>query len=233
MSGSLAGDRTLRAVAATGAGLAALLLAAVISGKADPLDRAAFLWLHGSDIAPAMHPAWLRDGVRDVTALGSFIVLTAAVLGAAAYLLAARRWRLALLLVSSAVCATLVSTVLKVATDRGRPDLVDHAVGTITASFPSGHAFLSAAILLTLAGLLSRASARDSQRRVILACAALLAVAVGLSRIYLGVHWPTDVLAGWLLGSAWAAGTLLAARRAEQVPARDQSSGRGVHVLSK
>jgi undecaprenyl-diphosphatase len=231
MSRNLLSRRALGAIVIGGATLAALLLSAVVSGGADAFDRGVFLWLHHSEFAPATHPGWLREGVRDLTALGSFVVLAAAVLGSAGYLMAAHRRLLALLLVVSAICATAVSTALKVATGRGRPDLLERAVETFTASFPSGHAFLSAAILLTLAGLLARASPREGQRRVIVSCAVVLTLAVGLSRVYLGVHWPSDVLAGWLLGAAWAAGTLVAAEADEKATAV-QISGRGLQGLS-
>jgi undecaprenyl-diphosphatase len=99
----------------------------------------------------------------------------------------------------------LLSNLLKFTFERPRPGLVPHAVRVFTTSFPSGHATLSAITYLTLGALL--ASLHDSVRFKVyfLSLAILLTIAVGISRIYLGVHYPTDVLAGWCIGAAWAA----------------------------
>jgi undecaprenyl-diphosphatase len=93
--------------------------------------------------------------------------------------------------------------VLKVAIGRERPEIVEHAALTFTASFPSGHAFLSAVVLLSIAGFVGVASRRADIARVCLWAAWILIVAIGVSRVYLGVHWPSDVLGGWCLGVAW------------------------------
>ncbi len=203
---------------------AMIVLACVITGVSDAFDIRVFSLAHGLDTTRArLTPAWLSEAVRDITALGSTVVLASAVVCVAGFLMATDRRRLAGLLVSSAVLATLFSTVMKLGMDRARPALVDPMVVTYTASFPSGHALLSAAIILTMAGLLSRAVDRPAGRRVIVVAAVTMTVCVGLSRIYLGVHWPTDVLAGWCLGVFWSSGTLLAARRlgrATGTPAR-------------
>lgn len=193
---------------------AALVFLGVVTGTTDTLDTRLFQTAHGLNSADMqLYPAWLLEAVRDVTALGSMIILTCAVVFVATYLVALRRYRLGALLATSAILATLVSTLLKLAMDRTRPSLVEHAVMTYTASFPSGHALLTAAIVLPMAGLLARTVDLPSARRVIVISGVLITLSVGVSRVYLGVHWPTDVLAGWCFGTFWACGTLLAARR--------------------
>jgi undecaprenyl-diphosphatase len=148
-------------------------------------------------------PAWLREMMRDVTALGSFVGLgTATVIAFVTLRLCGHR-PLALGLVGSVLAATVVSTLLKLAIGRERPGIVEHAALTFTASFPSGHAFLSAVVLLSIAGFVGIASRRADIARVCLWIAWVLIVAIGLSRVYLGVHWPSDVLGGWCLGVAW------------------------------
>jgi undecaprenyl-diphosphatase len=99
---------------------------------------------------------------------------------------------------------TLLSTLLKLGFDRPRPDLVAHLVDVRTLSFPSGHAMLSAVTYLTIGVLVARVSPKRRIKVYVTAVALVLTLAIGLSRVYLGVHWPTDVLAGWSIGAAWA-----------------------------
>lgn len=158
-------------------------------------------------------PLWVEEIFRDFTGLGGVGVLgllTAATLG---YLLLMGQRRTALYLAVAIVGGLLVSVALKAGFHRPRPDLVSHGSMVYTSSFPSGHSMLSAIVYLTGGAMLAMLHRRRSVRIYILACACLVTLLVGISRVYLGVHWPTDVLAGWAGGGAWAAFCWLVARR--------------------
>lgn len=149
-------------------------------------------------------PHWLLAVMRDLTALGGWTVvtvLTGAVIG---YLAIARHTATALFILVSVGIGTLMGTLLKLLFDRRRPDLVAHLVDVNTSSFPSGHAMNSAIVYLTLGALLARAQDSRARRVYVLSLAIALTLAVGLSRVYLGVHWPSDVLGGWIVGASWA-----------------------------
>lgn len=176
----------------------------VVSDGSSSIDTAlVMLFRDPSDPSMPIGPAWFREMMRDLTALGSFIGLgTATVIAAMTLRLCGQR-RLAIGLLASVFLATVASTLLKLAFGRERPDIVEHAALTFTASFPSGHAFLAAVVLLSIASFVGIASRRADIARLCLWVAWGLMIAIGLSRIYLGVHWPSDVLGGWCLGVAW------------------------------
>ncbi len=115
-----------------------------------------------------------------------------------------RKGHAALFVLASVAGGALISQTMKLAYARPRPDLVPHGAEVFTASFPSGHSMMSAVVYLTLGALLARTQTDRAVKAYILAVAVLLTVLVGVSRVYLGVHWPTDVLAGWALGGVWA-----------------------------
>ncbi len=177
----------------------------VIEGDTTTFDRTILLALReAQNPADPIGPSWLEEAARDITALGGHVILTIVTLATLAYLLMTRRRAAALLVLASIGGGLLVSTLLKLGFERPRPDLVPHGTRVYTASFPSGHAMLSAVTYLTLGALLARVQARRREKAYVLSLALLLTLLVGLSRIYLGVHWPTDVLAGWCVGAAWA-----------------------------
>ncbi|CAM3208548.1 MULTISPECIES: phosphatase PAP2 family protein [Sphingomonas] len=148
----------------------------------------------------------LRAVAVDFTALGSVPVLILAVAGAAMLLLARGWWLLALATVASGISGGAVVTWVKHMVSRPRPDLVPHWVDVHNASFPSGHAAGSAMVYLTLAALATQLTGHRRARHAIVAIAVLLVGAIGASRVYLGVHWPSDVAAGWCFGTLWALG---------------------------
>ena len=198
-----------------GAGRLALLLYALFFALAflvaGPRARPGFApeqWLllglrDSADPAQLIGPAWLAGAMRDITALGSTSVLALLSLLALALLIADGRRRAALLFAATAIGGLVLETVVKALVDRPRPALVPHLVDVGTASFPSGHAMMSAVILIALVLLVRDLGARPALFRTALSGASILVVLVGASRVALGVHWPSDVAAGWVLGTAW------------------------------
>lgn len=156
-------------------------------------------------------PEWLHVAAVDVTALGSVTVLGLTVLLAVALMLSLRRWSEALVVAVGAGGGVAISQALKHLFGRERPDLVYRAVEAGNPSFPSGHAMMSAVVFLTLGALAARFSDRKRVKALALGAAVLISLLVGASRIYLGVHWTSDVLAGWSVGAAWAMACWLAA----------------------
>jgi undecaprenyl-diphosphatase len=177
----------------------------VREGETHILDSRLLLALRDpQDPANPLGPSWLEESARDITGLGGYAILTIMTLAALAYLLMAGKRGAALLVVGAVVGGMLLSTALKFGFERPRPDLVPHATRVYTASFPSGHAMLSAVTYLTLGALLTRVQKRRRVRAFIMGLAVVITLLVGASRVYLGVHWPSDVLAGWSVGAAWA-----------------------------
>ena len=148
-------------------------------------------------------PAWVEEAARDITALGGVAILALLVTLIVIHFLLRGKWRTGAFLAFVVVTGTLISNALKVFFDRPRPDLTG-IVHVATASFPSGHATVSAVTYLSLGVVLARASDRKRLKLFYIAVAIFLTAIVGLSRLYLGVHYPTDVAAGWALGTAWA-----------------------------
>lgn len=173
-------------------------------GEVDWFDRGLLLALRTSDPADPIGPRWFELSVVDISALGGFAVLALLTLISLGYLGMLRKWAEAGMLLVATLGGTLISEALKEVFGRARPDLVAHVVETTSMSFPSGHAMLSAATYLTLGAFLAHAQEKRRLRSYIIGAAILITLLVGASRVYLGVHWPTDVLAGWCLGAAWA-----------------------------
>ena len=201
------------------AGFAAL--AAAGDGLAG-FDRGLLIGLRSAtDLSDPLGPAWLEEAARDVTALGGTAFLSLVTAAIATIFLANGQWRLASFAAVSVIGATAASETLKALILRPRPDLVPHEVAVYSASFPSGHSMLAAAAFFTLAFALAREFDRRRNRVFLYVIAAVATFLVGASRVYLGVHWPTDVLAGWLAGIAWAVGAAFVYRRLTHAEARD------------
>jgi undecaprenyl-diphosphatase len=184
----------------------------VNEGETENFDRAIILALRNPlDLSDPLGPRWFEEAMRDITALGGTTVLTLITAAVIGFLLLIRKWGAALLVFASVAGGSLIGSLLKLVFERSRPDLVPHGAQVYTASFPSNHAMLSAVTYLTLGALLARLEVDRRVKGYILAVSVLLTVIVGMSRVYLGVHWPTDVLAGWSLGAAWAMAVWLVA----------------------
>jgi undecaprenyl-diphosphatase len=185
----------------------------ISEGETRAFDTAILLaFRNPADLADPIGPWWLETMMKDVTSLGSTTVLTIITTAAIVYLLIERKFSAALFVLVAIGGGSLLSTLLKLGFERPRPDLVAHAAEVYTASFPSGHALMSTVAYLTLGALLARLQERRRIKLYFLAVAVLLSALIGVSRVYLGVHWPTDVLAGWSVGSAWALACWLVAR---------------------
>lgn len=183
----------------------ALLGRTVAGGQAFAFDRAIMLALRQpGDLATPLGPVWLRQAMIDLTALGSETLLTLAAALTIGFLLANRHLLTAALVFGGTVSGSLTVGLAKHLVGRQRPALVDHLVEVGSASFPSGHAANSAIIYLTIALILMQIVAARRARWFLFAATVLLVTAIGASRVYLGVHWPSDVLAGWSFGALWA-----------------------------
>lgn len=202
--------------AAAAGGLVVFTLTAALATAGEPLafDRAILVALRHPD-APGVPigPDWLLPAAREVTALGGTPLLTLLTLTLVGYFAVKRQTKLIFILLAAVIGETLLSDFLKDIFARPRPTLVPHLVDASSKSFPSGHSTSAAAIYFTLAALIARETKERIVRNYVFFVAAVLAALVGTSRVYLGVHYPTDVIGGLSFGSAWAAIVLIAARR--------------------
>jgi undecaprenyl-diphosphatase len=179
----------------------------VAKGKTLAFDRAVMLALRSSaDPSVPIGPAWLPEAARDVTSLGSITVLVIITLAVVGYLFLAGKSAVAWLMLIAVVGGIALSDLLKFAFARARPDVVPPLARVFTTSFPSGHATLSAITYLTIGAVLARSQPSSTISLYFMSLAVFLTVLIGISRIYLGVHYPTDVLGGWCIGAAWAMG---------------------------
>ena len=190
-----------------GAGILGFLALAnaVADGGARRFDEWLLLALRTpGNLSDPIGPKWFEEMMRDITALGGTAVLSLGVLAVTGFLALTRKTHAAITVLVSVMSGMVLSQAIKWAYARPRPELVPHGMETYSASFPSGHSMMAAVVYLTLGALLVRHQTQRRMKVYVLAVAVLLTALVGISRIYLGVHWPTDVLAGWCLGAAWA-----------------------------
>ena len=157
-------------------------------------------------------PRWLQECARDVSALGGFTVLTLVSVMTVAILAIQRRRLQATIFAATVVFGQALAEAIKLIAGRPRPDIVSHFDLVYSSSFPSGHSTMAPVVYLTLAVILAAGEPRRDVRALLFGCAVAVIVAVGFSRVYLGVHWPTDVLAGWALGAAIALVAMTALR---------------------
>ncbi|MFZ0724427.1 MAG: phosphatase PAP2 family protein [Desulfobacterales bacterium] len=198
----------------------------VIEGETHAVDRKLIIAMRNpGDLSDPLGPKWLEEMGRDFTALGGVGVLSFLTLASAGFLFLQHKNRSAVFLIAAVGLGLALSFLLKSGFDRPRPELVPHESYVYTASFPSGHAMMSAVTYLTLGILLARHQPRRRLKAYLILLALVITLAVGLSRVYLGVHWPTDVLAGWSLGASWALVCWLLARWLERRGKVEQEAG--------
>lgn len=177
----------------------------VMEGDTAELDRRILLAMRNpADLSDPVGPAWLEEMMRDFTGLGGIAVLTLITIIATVYLAMIRKGKSALYLLACVAFGTMMSNLLKSGFDRPRPDLVPHDTVVYTMSFPSGHSMMAAVVYLTIGAMLARVQPGRRLKFYIMALAVFITLLVGCSRVYLGVHWPSDVLAGWIAGGSCA-----------------------------
>lgn len=182
----------------------------VMEGDSKAFDRAVLEALREpGDLSDPIGPKWFEEGVRDITALGGTAVLTLISLAAVGFLMLEHKPRTIVFLVVAIIGGLIVNLLLKDLFDRPRPEFLPHGQTVYAKSFPSSHSMNAAVVYLTLATVLARSQRRRSAKIYLVAVSVLVTILVGLSRLYLGVHWPTDVLAGWVAGTGWAIGSYL------------------------
>lgn len=178
------------------------------NGHTEAIDRTGLLFWRQAETLEPVGPPWVQEAVRDVTALGGVFLRKLFAIGAAVALLFIRLRREAMLLVLTVIGGWLAGYALKLLLGRERPDIVPHLMAADGASFPSGHSFNAAVVYIAIALAFAAMSRRPTIRHVIIGTAIALSIAIAWSRVWLGVHFPTDVVAGWLGGAGW---TFLAA----------------------
>lgn len=199
----------------------------VLEGETTTFDERILLSLRSAaDPSRPIGPAWIEYAMLDLTAIGGPTVLGLVVFAVLGFLLLQGLYRNALVVVLTAVSGELVNAILKQAFERPRPTIVPHLREVLSASFPSGHAMESAIIYLTLGAMLMRIAERRLTKIYCLGVAAMATFLVGVSRVYLGVHYPTDVVGGWIVGLFWASLCWMVAQRFEPVTHAKEESHR-------
>lgn len=184
--------------------LALIVLWALVGARAtDGWDRAVL------DAVRLGHDSGSLAAARFVTAFGDGLPLTLAMLAAGVALARLGGRRVALLPGAAALAGWLLSDTFKVAVSRPRPAASGWLVPVSGYAFPSGHTSSTAAGYLTVALLAAHLVTHVVVRRVVVTVAVVVPLLVGVTRVLLGVHWPTDVLGGWALGGAVAFATVL------------------------
>jgi undecaprenyl-diphosphatase len=185
----------------------------VLEGETHALDEQLLLALReAGDPRNPLGPPWFEEMMRDFTSLGGTGVLILLVTAVTSYLFLLKRYKNLVILLTAVLGGLLLSFLLKDLFDRPRPDLIVDTSAITSASFPSGHSLLAAATYLTLGSLMAQIQTRFRLKAFIILLAIFVMMLVGFSRVYLGVHWPSDVLAGWTIGVVWALLCWLGAR---------------------
>ena len=194
------------------------LASEVMEGDTTSLDTKILVALRkADDPSRPIGPSWIEDSLLDITAIGGPTVLWLVVLSVVGFLLLQTRYHTAVVVAVTATTGDLLNFALKNLFLRPRPDIVPHLRAVSgTMSFPSGHAMESAIIYLTLGAMLMRLAERRVTKIYCISMAIFVTLLVGTSRVYLGVHYPSDVVAGWMFGFLWASVCWLVSQRFEK-----------------
>jgi len=193
------------------------LASEVMEGDTKTLDMRILVALRKSDDpSRPIGPDWVQNSLMDLTAIGGPTVLGLVVVSVAGFLLLQRRYHTAIVVLATAASGEIANYAMKNLFLRPRPDVVPHLRDVTSSSFPSGHAMESAIIYLTLGAMLMRLAERRVTKMYCIGIAIVLTLLVGISRVYLGVHYPTDVIAGWMFGFFWASLCWMVASRFER-----------------
>lgn len=183
-------------------------------GGFEEAERALMLSLRDAENPALLRgPDWLSYFMQNITALGGWPLLTVLAVTLSGAFALTRRWPMLVILLGVMLGESIITGLLKDLFDRERPDFIPHLIYSSSASFPSGHAASAAAVYLTFGFAIANLMARKVLRYYALGAALLIAFLIGVSRVYLGVHYPTDVVAGWCIGAAWASTIWLIAGR--------------------
>ena len=193
-----------------------MLAGEVMEGDTQAFDNHILLALRdAADPSKPIGPAWIENSLLDITAIGGSTVLGLIVVVVLGFLVLQTRYRTAMVVAMTTASGALLDTLMKHAFNRPRPSILPPLRTVFTTSFPSGHAMESAIVYLTLGAILMQAVDSRPTKLYILAISVLLTAVVGISRVYLGVHYPTDVIGGWIVGFSWASICWLLAQRLE------------------
>jgi len=192
------------------------LASEVMEGDTQSMDTKIVRALRqADDPSKPIGPPWTADVLEDLTALGGPTVTWLVILSLTGYLLLETKYRTALFVFVTAASGDLVNHAIKGVFSRARPTVVPHLRDAFSTSFPSGHSMESAIVYLTLAAMLMRIVEGRVTKAYCLGLAVLITFLVGVSRVFLGVHYPTDVIVGWIIGLFWASLCWLAAQHYE------------------
>ena len=194
-----------------------VLADAVSEGRTQCFDESVLRALRRpDDPAIPIGPRWMEGVGRDLTAMGDVSVLLLTTLAVTGFFLLDGKFAAMGFMLAAVTGGLTVSSLLKAGFERPRPDVVPHLSQVYTSSFPSGHSMMSAVVYLTLGTMLARMVTERRLKFYFLGVALVLTALVGISRVYMGVHYPTDVLAGWTAGLVWATLCWLAARKLQR-----------------